>query len=392
MKIALLYVDAGKGHITPAKALSDAFEELGHTTVVSNLLLEACNAPVVNWMSKHNWRMMLHFPRVETFVNHKTDSSFNTRVLRFLSTHSHGPRDFKRWYEANKPDCIVVAHFLAANMIKPMVDKLGLQIPVFEYAADVFFTPNIGISGKLDKLYICTRLGKELSIAQGQPEHTISLCPFPLKKAMMGLQPLSKSEARSKLGLAEKFTVLLNLGGEGIGTAEFLEEVHKRKLDWQIIAVGLLSTSTMLRYKLFKEIHPHFSLHTPGFVDNIHEYICACDVQAGKAGANALMESLFLKRPFLVSNLLYAALPTKEFMNRHKVGWTEDSVVKQVNILQEYEQDKEEQERMQQRFAHLPLTFDSIAFAQMILSDTNAYYGKLAGKEESAREEKLLDL
>ena len=383
MKIALLYIDAGKGHITPAKALSDAFEELGHDTVVDNLLLEVCNAPIVNWISKHNWRMLLHFPRLEEFVNPKTDSYANARRTRFLATHSHAPKDFKRWYEKNKPDCIVVAHFLGANLIKPIVDHLGLVVPVFEYSADVFFTPNIGISDDLDKLYICTKLGKELTIAQGQPEETISLCPFPLKKSMRHLKTLSKAEARKKLGLEDKFTVLLNLGGEGIGKVDFLEEVQQRGLDWQVIAVGTLSKSTAIHYKNFKQKNPSFALHTPGFVDNIQDYIFASDVQAGKAGANALMESLYLKRPFLVSNLLYAALPTKEFMQRHKVGWTEDSVPEQVSIFQAYDKDKQEQEAMHQRFGKLPLSFDTLAFAEMILEDSKAFYAKKAKKTQS---------
>ncbi len=380
MKIALLYVDAGKGHITPAKALADAFEELGHETVVDNLLAEVCKAPVVNWISKHNWRMLLHFPRLEKFVNPKTDSHANARRTRFLATHSHAHKDFKCWFDANKPDCIVVAHFLGANLIKPIVDHLGLHVPVFEYSTDVFFTPNIGIGGDLDKLYISTKLGKELTIEQGQPEQTISICPFPLKKTMRDLATLTKEQARKKLGLEEKFTVLLNLGGEGIGKTDFLEEVQQRGLDWQVIAVGTLSKSTAIRYSNFKKKYPGFSLHTPGFVDNIQDYIFASDVQAGKAGANALMESLYLKRPFLVSNLLYAALPTKQFMQRHKVGWTEDSVPKQVSIIQAYDEDKQEQEAMQQRFGKLPLSFDTLAFARMILEDTQAFYAK--GSEE----------
>lgn len=376
MKIALLYVDAGKGHITPAKALADAFEDLGHDTVVADLFLEVCNAPIVNWISKHNWRMLLHFPRLEQFVNPKTDSQANARRTRFLATHSHAPKDFRRWYDTNKPDCIVVAHFLGANLIKPIVDHLGLDIPVFEYSTDVFFTPNMGISGDLDKLYISTRLGKELTIEQGQPEKTISISPFPLKKSMRNLKTLSKEEARKKLGISDKFTVLLNLGGEGIGKTNFLKEIQKRGLDWQVITVGTLSKSTAIRYNKFKENHPGFALHTPGFVDNIQDYIFASDVQAGKAGANALMESLYLKRPFLVSNLLYAALPTKEFMQRHKVGWTEDSVPEQVSIFQAYEEDKQEQEAMQARFDKLPLSFDTLAFAEIIIEDTKAFYAK----------------
>lgn len=368
MHIALLYVDAGKGHITPARALSDAFQRLGHTTVVENLFATV-GAPMINWISKYNWRLQLHFPKMETKVNAKSDTAANAKLVRYVTTHSHAVKDFQDWYEQVKPDLIVVPHFLAASIIQPLVDLLQLQVPVFEYAADVVFTPNLGINKNLDRLYICTEIGRELAIRAGQPEHTIRICPFPLKTELMQSKPLSKQDARKKLGLKDLFTVLLNLGGEGIGTADFLEEVARRNLNWQVITVGELSGSTKLHYKAFKENHPDFPLHTPGFVKNIQDYICACDVQAGKAGANALMESLFLQRPFLISSLLYAAWPTTIFFNRRNVGWVENDVTRQVDILQAYSEDPIQQEAMLQAFAKLPLVFDSDAFARQILDD-----------------------
>ena len=368
MHIALLYVDAGKGHITPARALSDAFQRLGHTTVVENLFATV-GAPMINWISKYNWRLQLHFPKMETKVNAKSDTVANAKLVRYVTTHSHAVKDFQDWYEQVKPDLIVIPHFLAASIIQPLVDLLQLQVPVFEYAADVVFTPNLGINKNLDRLYICTEIGRELAIRAGQPEHTIRICPFPLKTELMQSKPLSKQDARKKLGLKDLFTVLLNLGGEGIGTADFLEEVARRNLNWQVITVGELSGSTKLHYKAFKENHPDFPLHTPGFVKNIQDYICACDVQAGKAGANALMESLFLQRPFLISSLLYAAWPTTIFFNRRNVGWVENDVTRQVDILQAYSEDPIQQEAMLQAFAKLPLVFDSDAFARQILDD-----------------------
>ncbi|SMP46295.1 processive 1,2-diacylglycerol beta-glucosyltransferase [Sphaerochaeta associata] len=368
MHIALLYVDAGKGHITPARALSDAFQRLGHTTVVENLFATV-GAPMINWISKYNWRLQLHFPKMEAKVNARNDSAANAKRVRYVATHSHAVKDFQDWYEQVKPDLIVVPHFLAASIIQPLVDLLQLQVPVFEYAADVVFTPNLGINKHLDRLYICTEIGRELAIRAGQPEHTIRICPFPLKTELMQSKPLSKQDARKKLGLDDCFTVLLNLGGEGIGTTDFLDEVVERNLNWQIITVGELSGSTKLHYKAFKENHPDFPLHTPGFVKNIQDYICACDVQAGKAGANALMESLFLQRPFLISSLLYAAWPTTIFFNRRNVGWVENDVTRQVDILQAYSEDPIQQEAMLQAFAKLPLVFDSDAFARQILDD-----------------------
>ncbi|MGE4453041.1 MAG: UDP-N-acetylglucosamine--LPS N-acetylglucosamine transferase [Sphaerochaeta sp.] len=368
MHIAFLYVDAGKGHLTPARALSDAALRLGHTTVIADLF-ETVKAPIVNWMSKSNWRLMLHYPKLEAFIDPRQDSFFNATLIRFLSTHSHATKAFNAWYTENKPDCIVVAHFLAGCMISPIVSHLALPVPVFEYAADVVFTPRLGINSDLDNLYICTQLGKELAIAFGQKEQTIKICPFPLKSQMMLTEIPVKMEARKRLGLENRFTVLLNLGGEGIGNTDFLEEVQRRRLSWQVITVGSLSSSTKLHYKRFRERYPDFPLITPGFVDNIQDYISACDVQAGKAGANALMESLYLKRPFLISNLLYAAKPTTQFFARHKVGWVENSIKKQVDILQAYSEDADAQHAMKEALNRLPTTFDSDAFARMIVQD-----------------------
>jgi processive 1,2-diacylglycerol beta-glucosyltransferase len=375
MRLAFLYVDAGKGHLTPAIALSDAFQRLGHETTVENLLL-VCKAPVFNWMSKHNWRFLLHFPRLEHLVDSNTDIPANARSIRFAATHFHGVKDFKDWYDMEKPDCIVITHFAGANVITPIVRKLHLDIPVFVYAADVFFNLKVGVNPQLDKLYICTQIGKDIVIHNGQPASSIKICPFPLKSSIQLFTPLEKKEAREKLGLKNQFTVLLNLGGEGIGNTDFLEEVVNRKLPWQIVTVGKLSKSTTQAYKRFRKRYPDFNLRTPGFVENINEYICACDVQAGKAGANALMESLYLKRPFLVSELLYTALPTKEFMALYAVGWTENDPKKQISILQSYYNDENAQKIMHQRFSTLPLTFDSDAFAKMILSDIEEYHTK----------------
>lgn len=380
MHIALLYVDAGKGHITPARALSDAFIRLGHTTVVENLFATV-GAPMVNWISKYNWRLQLHFPKMEAKVNARSDTAANAKRVRYVATHSHAVKDFKIWYEQTKPDLLVIPHFLAASIIQPIVDLLQLRVPVFEYAADVVFTPNFGINKQLDRLYICTEIGKELAIRAGQPEHTVRICPFPLKTEFMLSKPLTKEEARKKLNLKDCFTVLLNLGGEGIGTADFLEEVAKRNLPWQVITVGEPSASTKLHYSIFKEKYPHFPLHTPGFVKNIQEYICACDVQAGKAGANALMESLSLERPFLISSLLYASWPTTIFFERRKVGWVENNVKKQVDILQAFSESPLIQQAIQDAFKELPLIFDSDAFAKQILSDAKEVYKTKFGIE-----------
>jgi processive 1,2-diacylglycerol beta-glucosyltransferase len=376
MRAAMIYVNAGKGHYVPAKALADSMQKEGHFASVEDLFV-ICKAPFWEWYCKYEWRFMLHHPRLERINHRLDDTKLSAALIRYFSCHhTHIRKDFLAWYEKTKPDFIVCTNFLGGNILTPIVQELKLDLPVFCYAADAFNNPTAGCNKAIDLLYIPTFIGKELVVAKGQPEEKVKVCPFPLQSEIQQLPFLTKQEARKKLGLQECFTVLLNLGGEGIGNTDFLEEVARRNLNWQIVAVGKLSVTTSLKFSHFLEKYPSFTLLTPGFVNNIGEYIYACDVQSGKAGANALMESLALKRPFLVSNLLYAARDTRSFLQKHKVGWVEDNCKKQVDIVEKYDKNVQEQKEMETHFDNLPIQFDSDAFVHMLFEDVKTFHAR----------------
>jgi len=376
---AFLYVDAGKGHYVPAKALADKLEQLGHQALVEDMFL-VCNVPFWSSFCKREWRFMLRHPRIEGSYHRLHDTKAMAAIFRFLAVHLPLKRGFYAWYSRKKPDFIVCTNFLGANVITPIVQKLNLPIPVFGYAADVFNNPTAGFNRKLDLLYIPTFLGRDLLLAKGHPPERVKICPFPLKSSIEDLPRLTKQEARAKLGLKDSFTVLQNFGGEGIGNPEFVYEVARRGLPWQVVVVGKLTPFTKKRFAYFHSKYPTFSLHTPGFITNIGEYIYASDVQLGKAGANALMESMALARPFLVSDLLFAARDTTTFLTKYRVGWSENKTRTQIDILQAYFQDKEEQEEMEKRFASLPLSFSSEAFALDILAEVAGWKTKHTNK------------
>jgi len=365
---AFLYVDAGKGHYVPAQALAEKLEKQGHQALVEDMFL-VCNSPFWSSFCKREWRFMLRHSRIEGPFHRILDTKAMAAILRFIVVRLHLKRGFHAWYKKNKPDFIVCTNFFGANVITPIVQKLELPLPVFSYAADVFNNPTAGFNKKLDLMYIPTFVGRDLLLAKGHPPERVKVCPFPLKSSIEDLPRLTKHEARALLGLKEKFTVLLNFGGEGIGNTEFVYGVAKRGLPWQVVVVGKLTSFTKKRFANFHTQYPEFSLQTPGFIDNIGEYIYACDVQVGKAGANALMESMALGRPFLISDLLYAARDTTTFLNKYQVGWSENKTKKQIDILQAYYQDAEAQKEMENRFASLPLHFSSEAFVLDILDE-----------------------
>ncbi len=376
---AFLFVDAGQGHYVPAKALADKLEQQGHQALVEDMFL-VCNVPFWSSFCKKEWRFMLRHPRIEGAYHRLHDTKAMAAVFRFLAIHLPLKRGFHAWYTKTKPDFIVCTNFLGANVITPIVQKLNLPIPVFGYAADVFNNPTAGFNKKLDLLYIPTFIGRDLLLAKGHPPERVKVCPFPLKSSIEDLPKLTKQEARTRLGLNDTFTVLQNFGGEGIGNPEFVHEVARRGLPWQVVVVGKLTPFTKKRFAHFQYKYPTFNLHTPGFITNIGEFIYASDVQLGKAGANALMESMALARPFLVSDLLFAARDTTTFLTKYQVGWSENKAKAQIDILQAYYQNKEEQAEMKKRFASLPLIFSSDAFVLDILDEVARWKTKHSNK------------
>lgn len=377
---AFLYVDAGKGHYVPALALAEKLEQQGHQALVEDMFL-VCNTPFWSSFCKREWRFMLRHPRIEGAFHRLHDTKVMAAIFRFLSQLPPLRNGFHAWYKRTRPDFILCTNFLGANVIAPIVQKLELPIPVFGYAADVFNNPTAGFNKKLDLLYIPTFVGRDLLLAKGHPEDRVKVCPFPLKSSIEDLPKLTRQEARAHLGLNDKFTVLQNFGGEGIGNTEFVYEVAKRGLPWQVVVVGKLTNFTKRRFASFQKQYPDFSLYTPGFIHNIGEYIYACDVQVGKAGANALMESMALSRPFLVSDLLFAARDTTTFLNKYQVGWSENKTMRQIDILKAFYGDTEEQTEMEKRFASLPLRFSSEAFALDILGEVANWKSEHAHKD-----------
>ena len=372
MKSAMLYVNAGKGHYIPAKALADSFISAGHEAIVEDLF-DVLHAPFWEFFCKYDWRFLLHHPRLEPIVHSLTDTRPNAFLIKTQCSRKKYLSVFRKWYDENKPDFILSTNFIGGLILPIIVERLGLNIPVYQYCADVFDTPLVGVTPKLNKMYIPTELGKENAIRKGQPENTLSICPFPLRLQFENYAYSSKAEIRRKLNLPDKFTILCSLGGEGIGSTHLLYELARAKIDCQVIVIGGQSKSTTKHFERFAAVHPDFPVYLKGFVDNVQDYLAACDIQVGKAGANAVMEAIYMHRPFIVTEVLYAFRASLDFLKLHAVGWGENDVKKQVEIIKEYQNNPELREKTQEAFDNLPITFGAGSFRDQIISDVSAF-------------------
>ena len=371
MKGAFLYVDAGKGHYIPAKALADSFIRGGDDAVVENLFTVYGTA-FWNAIAKYSWRCLLHFPRLEPLLTEGSDSAFNGFLMKRLVNAPKFQKSFKAWVEREKPDFIVSTNFIGGEIIPETIKKLKLDIPVFQYLADVFDTPKTGVNNKLDMMYVASELGKKNAIAKGQDESKIAICPFPIQyKFEMQAIP-GKREARKKLGLDDEFTILCSLGGEGIASTVLLNRLAEMKIKCQFVTIGGKSRSTEKKFKEFRKKYPDFNLRMCGFVDNVPDYLAACDMQIEKAGANGVMESIYCRRPFIVTDVLYPFIACKDFIADYPVGWCENNIDKQIDIITRFSADPSFREKVERSFDNLPLRFGSDAFRDQIIADYKA--------------------
>jgi processive 1,2-diacylglycerol beta-glucosyltransferase len=370
MKVSFIYVDAGKGHYTPAKALYDSYTKKGGEATLDNMIL-VIGSRFYNKVIKDWWRFFLHHPQLERVSNRFSDNVISYKIIENATkSHIFARRSFLKWYAKEKPDLIVCTNFLMAPILNTIIKETKTIIPCFVYSADVFDCPNIGVSNDIDIHYLPSQLGINNCIRRGFDPSIVRLSPFPLKAGVDEYYNLSKEDARAQLGLEQnKPTVILNLGGEGIGNADLPRALVKRGLDYQVIVLGNPSKETLFKFKIFKREFPNNTLITPGFVSNVGVYIKACDVQMGKTGANSLLESMYLKRPFLMSQLLYTSKAFVDFIEDYKIGWAENNVQKQIDILENYFSDEQEQKFISDVMENLPINFSSDAFIDMILED-----------------------
>lgn len=370
---ACIYVDGGKGHYVPAKALAEQFEAMGHSVVFE----EFYNLMQLAWMGKINkktWRFMLGHPKLELWLNSRTDSSKSVDSgLRYARKHRN--EMFKSWIRENRLDFIVCTHFVPSRIMSELVHENNLSIPVYYYATDVFSSPCSSIAPRLRRYFIPTEAGKEHIIEKGQPADSVALCSFPLQKACANSIRMDKADARRKLGLKGMFTIQLNLGGEGIGTVALITELSKRNLPIQILVLGGLSEKMKERLEKMKaKLSSDIVLHVIGFVKNVDEYLYASDIVVGRAGINTMVEAMYMHRPFLITELVYTVISSAAYFEQYKIGWLALEPIKQADIIEHSLKNPDFLTDMEYNFSQVPMRYGASSFARQIIDDVEAYH------------------
>ncbi len=371
MKGLCVYVDGGKGHYIPAKAVQEKLIALGHDVELVEFF-DLFNLRLVGKINKNVWRLMLKMPKYEeSFSKHNDQESHGMAVASFYCKLFKRGR-MKKIIERRKPEFFFTTHPYPDRFISELLARLNIDIPVFYFASDVFSAPMAAVNPYLKRFYISTAEGVEKVSRLGQSDESLRLAPFPLQASCADSPVLSKKEARKRLGLKEDvFTLQLNLGGEGIGTTGLLKELGKSDVPMQITILGGMHDSMKAKLEsIIKDFPPHVEVKIAGFITNVNEYLYACDIIAGRAGINTIVEAIHAHRPFLITELVYTVLASADYIEKYNIGWNAAlDFVLQANIVMKYARNPALLDEMDKNFGKVPIEYSAERLAEMVVED-----------------------
>lgn len=312
-------IASGGGHVATARAMSEAVERLypGRFDVRVSDYVKEVGQVRLDRFHKDGWRSLLKRPILARWGQSLVDASpplsvaVQGRLFRGFSRAAsedlgHSP-----------PALIVANHGLLTTGLVEARRLHGLDVPVL-----VFATEPCGISAywadpRADHVIVPSEETKGDLLRFGVPEGKMSVVGYPIRDAFLNAP--TKAEARERLGLRDRFTCLVSMGGEGVS-------VHARRTVRTLLGavpqvVVVTGRNEALKDALLSWDVPKGRLVVEGFVEDMALRLAASDVFVGKAGPASVYEALAVGRPVLMTGYAaYNELGVARFVEERGLG------------------------------------------------------------------------
>ncbi len=303
-KILFATIAAGGGHVAGAWAMAESVEHYYPDRFelrVSDYMKEV-GAGRLDRFHKNSWRRALRYPIVARAGQRAIDAvprltiMAERRILRrFACAAAYDLRE-------DRPLLVVSNHGLITAGLAEAKHRYGLEVPVLTFATEPFNISAYWGEPRADSVIVASEDGRRRLIRFGVPAEKMTIIGRPVRQAF--LHAPSKVEARSRLGLEDRFTCLLSYGGEGVGrnARGLISALLSSDIAWQVVVIT--GRNALLQREL-QRFWPG-RLRVLGFVENMAEYLAASDLFIGKAGPSSVYEALAIGRPVLATG--YAGL------------------------------------------------------------------------------------
>jgi UDP-N-acetylglucosamine:LPS N-acetylglucosamine transferase len=249
-----------------------------------------------------------------------------------------------------RPDLIITTYPFLSYEVKRLLERRSLAVPLVLLFSDANSVHAAWLTERrADATFATTRETYEQALAAGFDPHRLHLVGWPVRAQFFQAYRSgndAQKEHLTHMGLAHnRFTIFLQGGGEGAARIEsaidtmLVQGALTHEL--QIILAAGTNTSLFERYKNMPNL---FALP---YTKEIAPFMAAADVIMGKAGPNALFESVTLNKPFIATSFI----PGQEqenlsFIQRHSLGWVALRPQEQRSLLSALVYDADEMKAM----------------------------------------------
>ena len=320
-RVLFLISDTGGGHRASAEALAEALQRLHGPAVASDIVdpfaeyahwplnhAPGAYLPLVNragWLWQALWRLSAH--------------PASWRAARDLTTIWQSDR-MHQLFADHPADLVVSVHPLLSQAPQRTLRARQPKTRTATVVTDLVSAPRMWYAPEVDLLIAsCDEVGAAAQAA-GVPPTRIRQLGLPIRLAFAE-PPVSRVEARARLGLADLPTALVMSGGEGMGPVEQIVSALAAALwDQPAQIVVICGRNMPLQHRLAATKWP-VPVTPLGFVADIPLWMSAADCLVTKAGPGSIAEALACGLPMVLSSFV----PGQEtgnisFVERHGAG------------------------------------------------------------------------
>ena len=307
--ILILHATAGAGHKRAAEAISGALKATNQDHRVVDTL--ECTTSFFRRMYVKSYISLVQkAPELWGYFYDRTNivSPVGKRARARLAFDKLNSRSFRKLIDEVTPGVIVCTHFLPLELLSDLKGRKKLSMPVHAVVTDV--SPHaFWIYPNIEHYHVATPSAARELTRKGVPMARISVTGIPVDPIFANRTP--GPEARAKLGLLEKPTILLLSGGFGVGPMkQMLASFAECRDELSLVVVAGKNATLEKECRVVADNLP-VPAKVYGFVNNMHELMDAADLVVTKPGGLTTMEVLAKGRPLA----LVAPIPGQEQRN-----------------------------------------------------------------------------
>ena len=358
IRILMPYFLAGSGHLVSSHAISHYISKKKPAWDIR--LLEPADefqSKELDDFFRRTWQVLLKNPKFAIFAFNLMTNLLPAIPIGVLAsiTKKVMPtvRDYLLGY---KPHFIVTTHWGTGHLFQAARQEYGIDIPLYLVRNDLGGAYQIQ-NCEPDITFVMSEEARQAFIDIGfSPDVVVHVNPLVRPQFVHGAT--NENQARASLGIPQSaFTVLLSAGGEGLGSIRgvakgFLDEIEHRGIEARLIVIT--GRNTELQAQLERELNDNRVL-IQGYREDMYIPMAAADIVVGKCGANYTMETLMLRKPFVVTQV---GAPNeefnKDFVINHRFGWFAPTPNDFLSVLRRILDKPEELAGFKQRLAKMP--------------------------------------